>query len=271
MQKFKIVIISLFIWNTEKRIIIIGKVGAGKSALGNAILQKDVFESRQSFLPVTDVWKSEFVYRDGIKYYVVDTPGVNGLQEDSMKAFKQIARCILATSPGFHCIVLVISASERLDDKDIKLINNLDKMLGNDAHDFIIIVFTGVAPKNLEALVNTSKDVRNLCKQSRGNYLSLGDNTDKTITDQQTAIFFEKLNKLFIRNNNSAYYHPSFNKASKLLMSEAEKIEKKERIPADIAQEQARKRILSGESIHDKEIVVLFMEYKDISPCCKTS
>lgn len=82
---------------TERRIIIIGKVGAGKSSLGNEILKKNAFESRHSFAPVTAEWKSDFSVRNGIKYFVVDTPGVNGIKDDSKNAFKHIARCFLAT------------------------------------------------------------------------------------------------------------------------------------------------------------------------------
>lgn len=119
-----------------------------------------------------------------MKYYVVDTPRVNGLKEDSLKAFKHLARCFLATSPGFHCIVLVISALERLNESDKNMITDLDTMQGKGAHSFIIIVFTGVAPQNLENLVKSCKEISNLCKTCGGKYLSLGDNKDKAVTAQ---------------------------------------------------------------------------------------
>lgn len=251
----------------ERRIIIIGKVGAGKSALGNEILQKDVFESKQSFSSITDKWKSEFSVRNGIRYYVVDTPGVNGITEKSMSAFKHLARCFLATAPGFHCIVLVISGLERLNEDDKKMVNDLDTMLGKGAHSFMIVVFTGVAPQNLETLVDTSEDIRKLCTTCGENYISLGDNTDKTITAQQTCIFFNMLNQLFRKNHNEAYKHPSFDKASNLLMEDAKIIQKEKKITNDEALDQARKRALIGQSSNDKELIKLFMEYEDLCPC----
>lgn len=270
-QKQKIGIsLKWFSFNLERRIIIIGKVGAGKSALGNEILKKDAFVSKQSFSSITDKWKSEFSVRNGIKYYVVDTPGVNGIKEDSLNAFKHLARCFLATAPGFHCIVLVISGLERLNDDDKKMVIDLDTMLGESAHRFIIIVFTGVAPHNLEALIDTSKDIRKLCTTCGNNYLSLGDNTDKLITAQQTSIFFNMLNKLFLRNLNKAYDHPSFNKAVDLLKGDVKKIQKEKKITYDEALDQARKNALLGQSSNDKELIKLFMEYKDLCPCpCK--
>lgn len=254
--------------NTERRIIIIGKVGAGKSALGNEILKKKVFRSKQSFSAVTDEWKSDFAVRDGTKYYVVDTPGVNGIEEDSNKALKHIARCFLATSPGFHCIVLVISGLERINEADKNMINGLKKMLGEGAHGFIIVVFTGVTPNNLDALLDTSKEIRSLCDACKGNYLSLGDNTDEVITNQQTAVFFNMLDMLFQKNGNSAFNHPTFNKASDMLMVDAKKIQKEKNITIDEALDQARQRALIGQSSQDKKLVQLFISYRDLCDCC---
>lgn len=200
----------------------------------------------------------------------MDTPGVNGIKEDSLNAFKHLARCFLATAPGFHCIVLVISGLERLNDEDTKMVTDLDTMLGESAHSFIIIVFTGVAPHHLEALIDTSKDIRKLCTTCGNNYLSLGDNKDETITAQQTSIFFNILKKLFRKNHNKAYHHPAFDKAVDLLKGDVKKIQKEKKITYDEALDQARKNALLGQSSNDKELIKLFMEYTDLCPCpCK--
>lgn len=255
----------------EIRMIIIGKVGAGKSTLGNKILrQEQVFEASDGFSSVTTEWKSEFSVINGTKYFVVDTPGVNGVAEDSKEAFKCLARCFFATSPGFHCIVLVISGTERITKLDQKIIVNLDDMLGKEAHKFIIVVFTGVKPNHLERLISTSVDVRNLCMKCGGRYLSVGDNTDNGIANEQMNEFFEKVNRLVENNGRSWYRHPDFKDATDKLKSDATEIEKRKKIPFIEAYDQARKNALMGKSPHDHELLKLFENLRIINICCKS-
>lgn len=253
----------------EIRMILIGKVGSGKSTLGNKILGKKVFETGQSFSSVTTEWKSEFSVNNNTKYFVVDTPGVNGIEEDTTEAFKCLARCFFASSPGFHCIVLVISGTERITELDKNIIVNLDEMLGKEAHNFIIVVFTGVKPNDLERLIFTSDDIHKLCMKCRGMYLSVGDNTDKGISDKQMTEFFEKVNNLVRLNCGSWFRHPDLKDATDKLESDAKEIEKRDKIPYNEAYSQARKNALDGKSRHDEDLLRLFDNYRYINICCK--
>lgn len=240
--------------------IIIGKVGSGKSTLGNKILKKDVFKAAQSFSSITTELNSEFSVINGTKYFVVDTPGVNGIEEDTTAAFKCLARCFFASSPGFHCIVLVISGTERITEVDKRIIVNLEKLLGKNAHEFIIVVFTGVKPNDLERLLDTSKDVQHLSLKCRGRYLSVGDNTDKAIAEEQMVEFYKRVNKLVGLNRSSCYCHPALNDATTKLKSDAQKIEKRDKIPFIEAFDQARKNALVGKSGHDDDLLKLLFD-----------
>lgn len=212
-----------------KKIIIIGKVGAGKSALGNEILgQKDFFKSGQSFSSVTDVWKAGTCIKNENRYFVVDTPGVNGLAKPSKDAIKELARCFLATSPGFHCIVLVISGTQRIDESDKEMIKNFADMLGEEAYEYMLVVFTGVKPEKLDPLIKSSSDIIELCEKC--NYLSFGDGTDDAVTARQVDVFFEKLNLIFANNiKQPSFYHPMYEDATKLLQKDAQNIKKNEK------------------------------------------
>lgn len=247
--------------------IIIGTVGSGKSTLGNKILKKEVFKAGQSFASVTTEWKSKYSVINGTKYFVVDTPGVNGIAEDTTEAFKCLARCLFATSPGFHCIVLVISGTERITKLDQLIIVNLDDMLGKKAHKFIIVVFTGVKPNDLEKLLNTSNEVRKLCMKRRGMYLSLGDNSNKAIADMQMVEFFKKVTALAQHNHSSCYRHPGLKDATDKLESDAKDIARRDKIPHNEAYDQARKNALDGKSRHDDDLLQLFKSYQYITLC----
>lgn len=91
----------------ERRIILIGKLGAGKSHSGNGILGKTEFESKRCWSSVTRQCKYGSAARDGFLYRIYDTPGVNSPEElqTTVNVEEDIRRCLYCTSPGFHAIV----------------------------------------------------------------------------------------------------------------------------------------------------------------------
>lgn len=252
-----------FTLDTEIRILIIGKVGAGKSAVGNALLNEpDCFVSRQSFCSVTKELNSGECTRNGAKFFIVDTPGLKGLEDDHKDALKCLTRCILATSPGFHCIVWVISASQRIEEVDIQLFKDIEKLLGKNAYSYMVVVFTHVQPSDLKKVLNGCTPVDKFCKQCNERYLCFGDKTDPDLEKQQVDKFFTMLQESFEINSKEGrpfYKHKLFDQALDILKSDAEKLMKTGiyKNDSEKALTQARTDALNGHSPHDQKMLLL--------------
>ena len=65
----------------ESTLLLMGMTGAGKSTIGNFLIQKDVFGSRHGILSVSHGPQMAKTEKYGTSLSVVDTPGLNDAWE----------------------------------------------------------------------------------------------------------------------------------------------------------------------------------------------
>lgn len=184
----------------ERRIILIGNLGAGKSHCGNGILGEKRFESKHSLSLVTRQCKCDFVKKKDLKYHVFDTPGMN-LTERMKKNFDvktDIRRCLYGLYPGYHAIILVLSANEMITNEQFKLLGDL---LEEKAYEYMIIIISKLEndKAKLDEITKDSQTFKKLESKCKKRVVIFGNNPE-CIPDECVKNFDNVLTNLIKKN-----------------------------------------------------------------------
>lgn len=253
-------------YSEERNIILLGKLGAGKSHSGNGILGiKDHFKSRKGWSSTTKTCKYGCADRNNRKYRVFDTPGINSINDmnETIDVDTEIIRCLFCTSPGFHAIVLVLTADERVTPDDVKMVEKLDYALGKKGFGYMMLAVTKLDDddyKTLDKMIKDAEAIKKLDIKCQSRRVILGDNK-REIPETCIKRFDEELEKLVQKNrlNGEEYFrHKYYEKASKILEKDKEDYLKKHPdVTSEAAMETVREIAALGQSERDEELRAL--------------
>ncbi|XP_023254445.1 GTPase IMAP family member 4-like [Seriola lalandi dorsalis] len=154
-----------------RRIILLGKTGAGKSSLGNTIFGETVFKTNQLPVSQKSVCRAESKLVKGRNVTLIDTPGFfdTGTSEEDMQS--EILQCIMESAPGPHAFVLVLKV-EQVTDHEKEVISKMSQYFSEEALRYTAIVFThgDQLPEGMkiEEFVSQSEGLIDLVKKCGG-------------------------------------------------------------------------------------------------------
>ncbi|CAJ0843019.1 1762_t:CDS:2, partial [Entrophospora sp. SA101] len=144
---------------TSPVILLIGITGAGKSTLGNLLLDqpydKGPFEVSSGMESCMQKCGTSTLKIDGVAYKLVDTPGIFDTQRVTDEILTEIAKTIHKCAYSVKAILFVFEARWFTEEQK-SVLQNINLFLGEGTIDYIIAIFSH-ATKKQNASVYTTK------------------------------------------------------------------------------------------------------------------
>lgn len=207
----------------ERRIVVVGNVGNGKSATANSILGRRAFTSKPSNKIVTTKCQFEEEICEGKRLIIVDTPGLFNVDMPENESLWEMAKVIGITSPGLHALIVVVKVG-RFTEQEIKLFTMVATIFGSQIYERIIILFTGIDDLDADGWAfgdyvnyHIPPELKKLVKKCGYRTIGFNNRADGDIRARQVHDLLEKIDTIVAKNKTPFYIDKNYTTATRMV------------------------------------------------------
>ncbi|XP_059211557.1 GTPase IMAP family member 7-like [Centropristis striata] len=127
--------------DSNKRIVILGKPGIGKSSLANTIFGEKRFRTYSALDSETNKCQRETKSVNGRRITLIDTPGYFDTERPEEELKAEIVRCITECSPGPHAFLIVLKV-EKFTEQEQAVITKIKQLFSEEVYKYATVLFT---------------------------------------------------------------------------------------------------------------------------------
>ncbi|XP_058632150.1 GTPase IMAP family member 8-like isoform X2 [Onychostoma macrolepis] len=214
----------------DLRIVLLGVSGAGKSAIGNAILGREAF--KESRTRESEIQTGRVEDRN---ISIIDTPGFFNTQLTDEEIKKQMMKSLYLSDPGPHVFLLVINL-ETFREEQRNIVQQIQQNFGEEALKFTMVLFIGrekVSRRVLNQIIE-SQETQKMISYFEGRFHVIN---SKNECDSSQIIKLLKSIDEMMKNNGERHY------SNEIYLKNQRKLREQERMKQGenrLKQEEAR-------------------------------